>query len=85
MAAANVGEMGKGLADALEVVGRMDVNDAKQWIVDNYSEEEGEEPKNINFVMGYGKNPHRKWWTQEGTELVWIPEEDRFPSKVYWA
>ena len=62
--AANVGEMGKGLADALEIVGRMDQDDAKQWVIDNYTEEE-EEPKNINLVLGYGKNPHRKWWTQE--------------------
>ena len=41
---ATVGEMGKGLAEALEVVRRMDVEDAKQWVIDNYGQD-GEEIK----------------------------------------
>ena len=62
-----VGEMSQALEGALEAAGRMDQDDAKQWLVDNYSGEDEEvQSKDIGLVLGYGINPNRKWWHKEG-------------------
>ena len=51
----SVGEMSQALEGALEAAGRMEQDDAKQWLVDNYSGEDEEvQPKEIGLVLGYG-------------------------------
>ena len=62
--------MSKGLEEAWKSF-RMDADDAKQWIIDNYGQEDEEVlPKDINLVLGFGTNPTRKWWRREESELV---------------
>ncbi len=72
----SVGEMAKGLDEALQIVGRMEIEDARQWIEDNYRDSDAEEeltPGKVNFVQGFGSNPTRRWWHKEGNARMFGP------------
>ena len=77
-----VGEMGKALEGALEAVGRMEQEEAKQWLTDNFEADGEITIKDLNLALGFGTNPSRKWWSKEGDELVYTDPEDRQVKKA---
>ena len=71
----NKAELRRELARLVKNVGRVPMDEAREWVVQN-AKDSGLGDDQINLILSYGYSGHRKLWRREGQDLIWWGEQE---------